>query len=83
MCARKDSSYQHESEVRAMIWEGGGAAPDAFSGHSTGKPWEDRSADDPPFGVEVPIDVSRMITEVVVGPRERPWVAELVKRVLR
>jgi hypothetical protein len=81
MCARKDSSYQHESEVRAMIWEAAASTAGAFSSFTGVKYWEGRTVSDPPFGIEVSIDICRMITEVVVGPRERPWVAELVKRV--
>jgi hypothetical protein len=37
---------------------------------------------DPPLGLKVSIDLREMITEVVVGPRERPRVAELVKSVM-
>jgi hypothetical protein len=87
MCARKDASYQHESEVRAMIWEAASSTTTAFSslsGDPTTKAyWLGRTKNDPPFGVGVPIDVCKMITEVVVGPRERPWVAELVKSVMK
>jgi hypothetical protein len=81
MCARKDSSYQHESEVRAMIFEPEHAKENVFSVNP--KAWYDRTVNDAPLAIEVSIDVSTLITEVVVGPRERPWVAELVKRVLK
>jgi hypothetical protein len=84
MCARKDSSYQHESEVRAMIFAPVHADEDEnslLSGNP--KAWYDRAVKDAPLTIEVSIDVSALITEVVVGPRERPWVAELVKRVLK
>ncbi len=84
MCARKDSSYRHESEVRAMIWEMMPPNSVAFSNLTgIGIPWDKRTSVDPPFGLAVSVDVSKLITEIVVGPRERPWVAELVKQVLK
>jgi hypothetical protein len=83
MSARKDSSYQHESEVRAMIWEVIPLNSPAFLGIAgTDKPWQERTSLDPPYGLQVPVNVSKMISEIVVGPRESSWVAELVKRVL-
>lgn len=88
MCARKDSSYEHESEVRAIIleWEAPSSSASASSvlaGSSAAKvPWQERTANDPPLGLQVAIVLREMITEVVVGPRERPWVAELVKSVM-
>lgn len=93
MCFRKDSSYEHEKEVRAVIWD-----PDIISRNMSDALVAARSRSDypnwdaDPFilrkedgqpGVYVPFSAARYITEVVIGPRERPWVAELVKSVLR
>jgi hypothetical protein len=83
LCARKDSSYEHESEVRAMIWEVASPNQPIFREQfPNANPWGARTVNDPPFGVSVSVNVGRMITEVIVGPRERPWVAELVRRLL-
>lgn len=87
MCARKDASHQHETEVRAMIWEAASSTAAAFSSladSTTAKAyWLGRTKNDPPLGIGVPIDVSKMIYEVVVGPRELPWVAELVRAIMK
>jgi hypothetical protein len=83
MCARKDSSYQHESEVRAMIWEAESSNHPIFSKLVGNTNWDARGISDPPFGIEISVDVKNLITEVVVGPREQRWIAELVKRLLK
>lgn len=87
MCARKDASYQHESEIRAIIWEMESSTQPVFSSlvGATGAKlsWLGRTKTDPPLGVEVSVDVGRLITEVMVGPRERPWVVDLVRSVMK
>ena len=70
VCARKDMSYEHEKEVRAMIWE----TPPARSTL--------RKLYDGVVGIEVPFDPRLFITEVVMGPREPGWVAPLVQRII-
>jgi hypothetical protein len=65
-CSRKDLSYQHESEVRAMIFE-----------VSNSRAARRR------IGIRIPVDVRRLITEVMVGPREHKWVVRLVDRVMK
>jgi len=83
MCARKDSSYEHEAEVRAIIWEVASSNHAPLANITDGmKRWNDRTANDPPFGITVPIDISKTIKEVIVGPREHAWVAELVGRII-
>jgi hypothetical protein len=64
--SRKDLSYQHESEVRAIIMS------DSFSSDSKRPP-----------GVRLKTDPNRLITEVMVGPREPEWVVKLVERVMK
>jgi hypothetical protein len=53
MCARKHTSYQHESEVRAIIWKVPISNDTAFSGLADSAaakaPWRDRTARDPPI----------------------------------
>jgi hypothetical protein len=84
MCARKDSCYEHESEVRAIIWEDSTLSSTALfpQEETVMKPFDQRTVIDPPFGINIPINLSRMITEVVIGPRERPWIFGLVTNVL-
>jgi len=61
-CSRKDVSYQHEYEVRAIV---------------LGDPKKRR------LGVRLPVDISRLITEVMIGPREQKWVVRLAERVVQ
>lgn len=37
----------------------------------------------PPLGLEVKFDPCTLITEVIVGPREKPWIYAIVERVAR
>ena len=65
-CSRKDLSYQHESEVRAIIM----SVP------------SDRAARRR-LGIHVPVDIERLVTEVMVGPREQKWVVRLVEQIMK
>lgn len=65
-CTRKNQSYQHESEVRVIIWE----------------PTNNLDTE-PKLGIRLPLDLKRLITEVMVGPREHKWVVRLVERVMK
>ena len=71
LCARKEKSYEHEAEVRAIILL------------QDDENWVDEIADKTTHVIRIPINVRKVITEVVVGPRERPWVTTLVKDVMR
>lgn len=35
------------------------------------------------MGIRIPVDIEKLVTEVMVGPREQKWVAHLVKLVLK
>lgn len=59
-CSRKDLSYQHESEVRAMLSD---------------------IAPRPDAGVGVPVSFNDLITEIMIGPREKEWVVQLVEKI--
>jgi len=59
-CSRKDVSYQHEGEVRAIL-----------SDHVPRQK----------AGVAVPVDIRNLITEIMVGPREKEWVVRLVEQI--
>jgi len=86
MCARKDISYQHEGEVRAMIWGHDLVLVSSPPGPDDDPNWEKtlvRAAEAIPVGLPVPFDSQRFLTEVVVGPREQRWVAPLVENVMK
>lgn len=59
-CSRKDLSYQHEGEVRAILSD--------YSPRQKA-------------GVAVPVDINNLITEIVVGPREKEWVVRVVEQI--
>jgi hypothetical protein len=65
-CSRKDLSYEHEAEVRALIMRD---SPD----------WPDSGK----LGIPVAVDVKKLITEVMVGPREQTWVVRLSERIMK
>ena len=86
MYTRKDLSYTHETEVRAIIW-GILSFPQKYEAeasnvHAFGNV-QVLEKEIPPLGVTVPIEPAELITEVIVGPREKPWVRGLVENVLR
>jgi hypothetical protein len=93
MCFRKDSSYQHEAEVRAIIWDQDIVArnmSDALVAARSRSDYPSSGLDpfilrreDGQHGIELPFAPERFITEVVIGPRERGWVASLVDSVLK
>src|ERR1700743_313712 len=66
MCIRKDISYAHESEVRAVIWGLGSAAGEPILKIGPGGDMSKVQ-----LGVEVDVDPARLITDVVVGPTEQ------------
>jgi hypothetical protein len=93
MCFRKDLIYQHEAEVRAVIWDVDIVErnmSDALTAarlrsdypHSGEDPFILRK-EDGQRGVAIPFSIRRFVTEVVVGPREKKWVMELVRSVLK
>jgi hypothetical protein len=92
MCCRKDLSYQHEAEIRAIVWDIeliNRNMSDALIAARLRSDYPQAVPD--PFllekeagvlGMEVLFDPERFITEIVVGPREKAWVAKLVENVL-
>lgn len=66
-CFRKDRSYEHEVEVRAVI-----STLDL-----------DPSFNRARSGIEVDFEPSKLITQVVVGPREQGETAGLVRNILK
>jgi hypothetical protein len=75
MCKR--ASFAHEQEVRFWLWDG-----DEFANRIT-------AADDPSVpgiplraGVNVPVDLDKLVEAVYVAPTSPVWFYELVKAVL-
>jgi hypothetical protein len=92
MFFRKDISYEHEKEVRAVIWD-----QDLISRNSSDALVAARSRSDYPSsgsnpfilrkgdgerGVKVKFAADRFVTEVVIGPREEPSFEGLIKSIL-
>jgi hypothetical protein len=92
-CFRKNTGYHHEEEVRAVIWDQQIIDRNRFDAHQAALsrneeplsgPYAYRlRKEDGQLGIDVPFAAQRFITEVVVGPHERSWVAALVDCVLR
>ncbi len=78
MCSRKDISYSHESEVRAIIWglETTRGSPLVKLG-----PGEDLTQI--PTGLGVEVDPASLITGVIVGPREQTRIYNLVQVIMK
>lgn len=93
MCFRKDLSYAHEKEVRAVIWDVdviGQNMSDALTAARARPDYPSPGVD--PFlvektvgrpGIEVPFHPGKWLTEVVVGPRETHMTAGLVESILK
>ena len=77
LCIRKDISYSHESEVRGIIW---GLEPQPQGGPSVITYGPDMTQ--MPTGLEVEVDPARLITEVIVGPKEQTTTYNLVKEIM-
>jgi hypothetical protein len=78
LCSRKDISYSHELEVRAII---AGLLPQPQGGPSLVKLGPDMTQI--PMGQEVEVDPARLITEVIVGPREQTRIYNLVQVIMK
>jgi hypothetical protein len=79
VCVRKDVSYAHESEIRALIW-GLGMRPGSTP--LITMPPDNNMASIKP-GEEVEVDPVRLITEVMVGPREQSRIFNLVQVIMK
>ncbi|MCX6026854.1 MAG: hypothetical protein NTY23_11455 [Chloroflexi bacterium] len=84
-CLQKDASYEHEHEVRMVIWK----SPWDFPFPSfVATPEEGCKAVEAhvrrrmPTGIPLPVDLDALLEEVVVGPAAEEWVADLVKDVM-
>lgn len=86
MCVRKELAYRHEAEVRAVIWDvellvrgrlliGSKYAPKWMGVLA-------RLREEVPCHKEVAFDPTQLITEVVLGPREKEWIYTLLKRIM-
>ena len=67
----KRKNYEHEDELRAMIWT-------PHKGEvSITNPLENKYKDD--LGIYVPVNLDVLIDRIIVGPNAPPWIVELIK----
>jgi hypothetical protein len=86
MCVRKELAYRHESEVRAMIWDSdyyGSALTLANAEDAASRNVLAGFCKETPVRPEPKLDPQQLITEVMVGPREKRWVLALVERIMK
>jgi hypothetical protein len=78
LCSRKSSSYEHENEVRVLVF---GRCYIDQQGRSliTGGDFDPATL---PSGIEIDFEPHRFITEAVVGPREQARMHRLIEDVL-
>jgi hypothetical protein len=69
MVTRKDVSYAHEAEMRAFVWDIGSLSNVLVPERL-------------PVGLAFAIDPQELISEIWIGPREKPWIQPLVERVV-
>jgi hypothetical protein len=82
MVMRKDRSYEHEQELRAVIWglavESNAAPMVTYSLSPEGKV----TLSGPP-GVEIPCDPNKLVAEIKIGPREQEMFYKVLDPILR
>jgi hypothetical protein len=89
MCFRKDSSYDYEKEVRAVIWDADIVSRNTSDALEAARKLDNYPKDlfllkktDGSPGEEVLFDPARFVTEVVIGPRETDRIVGLVESLL-
>jgi len=87
-CVRKALSYRHESEVRMVIWAQDIVEKifDKWDASQNEAPPKSSFAEvrtTVPLGLDIPVDLDKLITEVAVGPREPSWIGVLVQDILQ
>ena len=76
MVMRKDRSYEHEQELRAVLWGLGTDGDSAVVSYSFSP--EGKYICHGPSGVEIPCEPEKLVTEIIIGPREQ----EIIQNVL-
>lgn len=86
ICVRKELAYRHEAEVRAVIWDVElEARGRLLIGSKYAPKWMgnlERLQEEVPCHKEITFDPVQLITEVVLGPREKEWIYTLLKRIM-
>ena len=72
---RKRKSFEHESEVRLVLWS-------LETGNARGETHETLIANSP-AGHGIQVDLNQMIESVFISPKATPWFLELVREVLK
>ena len=81
MVMRKDRSYEHEQELRAVLWGLSieGDSPIASYSFSS----EGKYLFHGPSGIEIPCDPEKLVVEIMIGPREQEMFQKVLDPVLR
>jgi hypothetical protein len=87
MCVRKVLAYKHEAEVRAMVW----IPNESFGQTRLIKPGQEESwenslrnfVEQTPKGLEIPVDFAQLVTDIWFGPREKQWIRDLVRQIMK
>ena len=81
MDVRKDRSYEHEQELRAVLWGLGPEGGDSPLVSCSFSP-EGKYIFHGPSGVEIPCDPERLITEIMIWPREQQMFEKVLEPIL-
>lgn len=75
----KSLYYEYEQELRLIFWDVGAVSdliPNEVKYHD--EP-DDSDLKDIPVGVKAPVDVNKLVNEVVLGPDCEPWFIEMLR----
>jgi hypothetical protein len=81
MVMRKDRSYEHEQELRAVLWGLGVGSELPIVSYSF-SPEGEYIIHGPP-GIEISCDPEKLVTEIIIGPREQKMFEKVLDPVLR
>jgi hypothetical protein len=76
---RKRKSFEHESEVRLIMWSMEAKNSDYESNELSDDSPVIKNA---PVGVSVSVDLTQMIDSVFISPKAKPWFVDLVREVI-
>lgn len=86
LCTRKEMSYEHEAEVRLLMTASIDQVFDSFGTPPGCRPPFHQSfgviENALPRGRRLGVRLQDLVTEVVVGPREPAWIADLIQRLM-
>lgn len=81
MVMRKDRSYEYEQEMRAVLWGLGVGGDSPIAAYSFSP--EGKYVFHGPVGLEIPCDPEKLITEIMIGPREQQMFVKVLEPILQ